>query len=517
MRTSVVGFIRSNYFLSSLLAASVLLVASVTFAAISFVSYSPANSNDVTVTQVTINTPASITAGNLLLANISINGGNQATTTAPSGWTRILRTDNDTNDSVISYSKIASASEPSNYTWSIDHQTTAKGEISQYSGIDTSNPIDSFSGNAGFGMVATTTPVTTSSSNEQIVTLFGVDVGKSANAGAYFTQPTGMTERYDLSNTPFGPSNASDDVVQATAGSSGSNSSTISGSKARNWVAQQIALRRAPTDCVGGTITHVGGNTIHTFTTVGTATLDCTSAGAKTANLLVVAGGGGGGTDGGGGGGAGGMITNGAYSLGAATYSVTVGDGGNGVVWLVSVGQNGQNSVFNDQTAVGGGYGSGDGLGDVDGARGGSGGGSVGGGNGGAGTAGQGNAGGTANTTGTHFPGGGGGGAGAVGVSPATGSSNGGNGGDGLSYSISGSAVTYAGGGGAGASADGGGNSPGAGGAGGGGSGGTQPTGAGADGASNTGGGGGAGSGGGVPLSGGKGGSGIVIVSYPTL
>jgi hypothetical protein len=246
MRTSVVGFMRSNYFLSSLLAASVLLVASVTFAAISFASYSQANSNDVTVTQVTVSPPASITAGNLLLANISINGGNQANVTAPSGWTQILRTDNDTNISIVSYYKITTASEPSNYTWSIDHQTTAKGEISQYSGINSSNPIDTSSGNSGFGTLATTTPVTTSSANEQIVTLFGVDVGKNSNAGAYFTQPTGMTERYDLSNTPFGPSNASDDVVQATAGNSGysgSNSSTISGNKARNWVAQQIALR----------------------------------------------------------------------------------------------------------------------------------------------------------------------------------------------------------------------------------------------------------------------------------
>jgi hypothetical protein len=243
MRTSVVGFMRSNYFLSSLLAASVLLVASVTFAAISFASYSQANSNDVTVTQVTVSPPASIIAGNLLLANISINGGNQANVTAPSGWTQILRTDNDSSISIVSYYKIATASEPSNYTWSIDHQTTAKGEISQYSGIDSSNPIDSSSGNTGLGTVATTTSVTTSSANVQIVTLFGVDVGKSANAGAYFTQPTGMTERYDLSNTPFGPSNASDDVVQATAGSSGSNSSAISGNKARNWVAQQIALR----------------------------------------------------------------------------------------------------------------------------------------------------------------------------------------------------------------------------------------------------------------------------------
>jgi hypothetical protein len=190
-----------------------------------------------------VSPPASTAAGNLLLANISISGGNQATVTPPSGWTETLRTDNDTSVSVISYYKIASASEPSNYTWTIDHQTTAKGAISQYTGIDSSNPIDSSTGNTGFGTIATTTPLTTGSNNEQIVTPYATDVGKSANAGAYFSTPTGMTERYDLSNTPFGPSNASDDAIQAVAGGSGSNSTTISGGKARNWVAQQIALR----------------------------------------------------------------------------------------------------------------------------------------------------------------------------------------------------------------------------------------------------------------------------------
>ena len=242
MRISIFEFMRAHY-LATLLAVSVLFIASVTAAAISFVSYSSANSNDVTVTEVTVNPPSSVVAGNLLLANISVNGGSQANVSAPSGWTQILRTDNDSSVSIISYYKVASASEPSNYTWTIDHQTTAKGEISQYSGVDASNPIDNSSDNIGFGTVATTSPVTTSGANEQVVALFAVDVGKSANAGAYFTPPAGMSERYDLSNVPFGPSNASDDVIQVTAGSSGSKSSTISGNKARNWVAQQIALR----------------------------------------------------------------------------------------------------------------------------------------------------------------------------------------------------------------------------------------------------------------------------------
>jgi hypothetical protein len=209
MRTSPLAFMRINYSVLLIPVLNLFLFASVTLADVVFQSFSQANSNDVTVTQVTVSQPASVAAGDLLLANISINGGNAANITALSGWTQILRTDNDTNISIVSYYKIASASEPSNYTWSIDHQTTAKGEISRYTGVDTSNPVDSFSGNTGFGTIATTTPFTTSSNNEQIVTFYAIDVGKSANAGAYFSTPTSMTERYDLSNTPFGPSNAS--------------------------------------------------------------------------------------------------------------------------------------------------------------------------------------------------------------------------------------------------------------------------------------------------------------------
>src|SRR5215467_3811334 len=60
-------------------------------------------------------------------------------------------------------------------------------------------------------------------------------------------------------------------------------------------------------ECTGGTITHSGGNTIHSFTASGT--LDCTSTGGGTVRALVVAGGGTGQKDvNGAGGGAGGLV-----------------------------------------------------------------------------------------------------------------------------------------------------------------------------------------------------------------
>jgi prepilin-type N-terminal cleavage/methylation domain-containing protein len=235
----------------------------------------------------------------------------------------------------------------------------------------------------------------------------------------------------------------------------------------------------------GGSITNSGGYTIHTFYSSGTFTPNMTGS----VEYLVVAGGGGGGGQYGGGGGGGGYLT-GTNTVSASAYSITVGGGGTSAL----TGTNGGNSVFGSATAIGGGAG-----GTAAGLVGGSGGGSS---NSLAavpGTAGQGNAGGTG--PGGHA--GGGGGAGAAGGAALAGGARGGSG---ISSSISGSSVCYAGGGGGiadpaaiGTATCGGGN----GGYGSVGSSGTSNTGGGAGGTS-------------LSTYSGYGGSGIVIIRYPT-
>lgn len=201
------------------------------------------------------------------------------------------------------------------------------------------------------------------------------------------------------------------------------------------------AVAGASFSATGGTITHSGGKTIHTFTTSGTFV--CTGTG--NVEVLVVAGGGGVGNypDGlPGAGGAGGVIYNTSYNA-SGTITVIVGDGG-------TVHTNGSNSVFGTLTAIGGGHG-GDGAADAfsngeNGASGGSGGG--GGacytnnnpGAGGGHTSGQGydGFGGGANAS-ANIAGGGGGSAGDGATSRV--------GGIGISSSISGATITYAEGG----------------------------------------------------------------------
>jgi hypothetical protein len=234
-------------------------------------------------------------------------------------------------------------------------------------------------------------------------------------------------------------------------------------------------------------------------------------------DVLVVAGGGGGGGNHGGGGGAGGLLYGSYLTTLGVTYTVTVGGGGNPSS-TGALGSNGINSVFATATAIGGGRG-GSYIQVAGPASGGSGAGgtSRGGyetgasatqGNSG-GLIGYGNAGGNAVTGQVDWPGGGGGGAGAVGGN-ATNAGKGGNGGNGLSYDISGTATYYAGGGGGCGTI----NIPADAGIGGlgGGANGSSTTVASPAGTPNTGGGGG----GTRDGTGSAGGSGIVIIRYPT-
>jgi len=301
------------------------------------------------------------------------------------------------------------------------------------------------------------------------------------------------------------------------------------------------------TTATGGTVTTSGDYKIHTFTSPGT--FNVTQVGNSSTNpaggpnavsyLVVAGGGGGGGGDRNGTGGAGGfregrvtapeypaspLVTTG-LTITASPYPITVGGGGAGGVYACGGvnGVSGSNSIFSSITSAGGGYGGGvpTPSGAVSGAGGsGGGGGLFGLSNPGTGpnAAGntpptsppQGNQGGYSQFIGNAGSGGGGGagaaGQNAIGNPPG----RGGDGGAGVTTSINGSPVTRAGGG--GGVGD---QGPRTGGPGGGGPGGT-PVSSGVNGTTNTGGGGGGcGLSGSVNgLSGGTGGSGIVIIRY---
>ncbi len=262
----------------------------------------------------------------------------------------------------------------------------------------------------------------------------------------------------------------------------------------------------------GGTVTTDGDYKVHTFNSSGNFQV-LTNPDNEAVEYLIVAGGGGSAASdnagGNGGGGAGGLLNASNMVVLVGTYPFVIGAGGAaGSGSGGAFGTRGSDSTALGLTAIGGGAGKASQPDVGNSMNGGSGAGTgrTGGGsqNGGIGVVGQGHDGGDTPT----ISGSGGGGAGAVGQDSQPGN-NGGNGGNGLQLSISGTPTYYAGGGGGGAFN---GGIPGTGGLGGGANG--DPSGS--NGTPNTGG--GAGGIQGFPVStgvsGGAGGSGIIIVRY---
>jgi len=128
---------------------------------------------------------------------------------------------------------------------------------------------------------------------------------------------------------------------------------------------RRVVTGAQPLGATGGTITEItdGGvdYRVHTFTSSGT--FEVTS-GSNDIDVLVVGGGGSGGTHHGGGGGAGGLVYKSAHPVTLGSYSVVVGDGGDGVLTPGNTTSNlegnpGSDSTFDGFVALGGGGGNG--------------------------------------------------------------------------------------------------------------------------------------------------------------
>jgi len=407
-------------------------------------------------------------------------------------------------------------------------------------------------GNGGTGV--TTIPAGNVVIGNGTSSLYGVAPGTAGNVltsigGAWVSNaavsgggsPGGSTTQFQYNNAGSfaGAANLTTDGANVTIGSANTlrfanlTSATYVGFKANAIVSANVTWTLPATDGTSGQLLSTNGSGTLSWS----STLPATSP--LSVEYLVVAGGGGGGTFQSGGGGAGGLLTTSGYVIAAGTsYTVTVGAGAAARSSVIGVGNSGSNSVFGTGTvinsaatsgsitSVGGGGGATGGGSSGAASTGGSGGG--GGSNSGntagaAGTSGQGNSGGNSPGASGNYPSGGGGGASAVGGSPATGTSAAGNGGAGNTYttgtSITGLADSYAGGGGGGVGSSG---TAGTGGVGGGGNGSSYVAGGatftgGSAGTVNTGGGSG---GGGVNSSAVgtsfSGGSGVVIIAYPS-
>lgn len=195
--------------------------------------------------------PGGTVAGDVLVVGISVSGGSATTITSPSGWTLIRRTDNSTTSSLASYYRVATASEPASYTWTVGGSARSVGILGSYSGVDTTKVIDptASSGSMGTGSTgsstsATATGITTTVPYDQVIGLF------ETAATTSFSVPSGMTERGDV---PYpgsaGPTLEMSDVQAVATGATGNKTATAVATGA--WAAQLFALRAQTAETYG--------------------------------------------------------------------------------------------------------------------------------------------------------------------------------------------------------------------------------------------------------------------------
>src|SRR5205807_4560235 len=130
------------------------------------------------------------------------------------------------------YYKVAGSSEPSSYTFSVSAATNLTAGIDDFSGVNTTSPVDTWASANSNGTSATCS-LTTAAANEAVI------CAPAALANVSITPPTGMTERWELGGT--GVTGEAADYLQASAGATGTKSATLSASSA--WIAIVVALQ----------------------------------------------------------------------------------------------------------------------------------------------------------------------------------------------------------------------------------------------------------------------------------
>jgi prepilin-type N-terminal cleavage/methylation domain-containing protein len=189
-------------------------------------------------TGLTINRPAGVTAGNVMIAVFVI--GAKPGVKVPTGWTLIRDTQNKANFEQATYRKVAGSSEPASYTFQPKAGSPKmRGGIVAYSGVDTTTPVDKeMEKHADKGNVATSPSFSTTSNKDQIIN--AVTFG-STNAGGTITPDSSLpNERYDVNPSTLSHDFA--DGVQQQAGSTGIKTALPSGS-ATGWISSLIALK----------------------------------------------------------------------------------------------------------------------------------------------------------------------------------------------------------------------------------------------------------------------------------
>jgi hypothetical protein len=190
-----------------------------------------------------LNAPPAITSGDILVAEVwflSANPTYVPTVTPPSGWTQ-LRSDNASDGynqfTNVIFTKVASGSEPSTYTFTADSGTPyldgSGGVVIAYSGVNTSLPVDTSNCSVSYSP-GTMPAITTTQANDKILYMIVMD-------GYLPNVLSNMTQQWFTNTTRFF---IGADQALTTPGTVGANSYfQMTTFTADDYLACQLALR----------------------------------------------------------------------------------------------------------------------------------------------------------------------------------------------------------------------------------------------------------------------------------
>ncbi|HEY7647760.1 MAG TPA: hypothetical protein VID04_02050 [Methylomirabilota bacterium] len=181
--------------------------------------------------------PAGTVTDDVMIASVAVNPYS-ITLTPPTGWTLVRRLDNtNANSNALAvYRKVAGASEPGSYTWTVGPgHNGVVGGIQTFVGVDTTTPVDAESGQFTASLSVATPSVNTSAANTMLVT------SHTINNADTWTPPAGMTEAFDVSGGT--QSIEGNYVLQAASGATGVKTATSTPGPADAGNAHILALR----------------------------------------------------------------------------------------------------------------------------------------------------------------------------------------------------------------------------------------------------------------------------------
>ncbi|MGH3073081.1 MAG: fibronectin type III domain-containing protein [Gaiellaceae bacterium] len=200
-----------------------------------------------TSSTVTVNRPAGVAAGDVLVGTVTSRVGAAVTISAPSGWTFVRRDTcvlPATQLTQALYYRVASSAEPASARWTLSKSASSSAAIAVYRGVE-GTPV-AHSGSAVPDTRYATAPSLTAAEAQTLVV---GSFGRTSNTTV--TIPAGSTSRYRVSSGGTPPASILGlDLVRATTGATGP-ITTTGASSSGCAIGQAIAF--GPTDAPVGT------------------------------------------------------------------------------------------------------------------------------------------------------------------------------------------------------------------------------------------------------------------------